>query len=158
MFQIQYQKLDETAFDLVENMEDDLGYDLRTPKDFTIPAKGSVVLDTRVAVKVDQRLEIMRGHFDGNQWRVLIGCFVKSKSGISTVHSVEHGAGVIDVGYTGPLIIKLYNHGDVDVHFVRGNKIAQVTFPLIFKGVVTEVASLESSDGRGEAGFGSTGT
>lgn len=65
--------------------------------------------------------------------------------------------GVIDVGYTGSIVAKLYNHGNEPVAFAAGNKITQlVIMPIVIPNELEIVESLETTE-RGNNGFGSTG-
>lgn len=76
--------------------------------------------------------------------------------------NIKHGIttdGVIDSGYTGPIIVKLYNNSD-DRYFVKNQyKIAQLVILPIAFDTIEEVRSLKSFEQseRGNSGFGSTG-
>ena len=62
----------------------------------------------------------------------------------------------IDVGFTGSIKEKLYNHGTKPYQVLRGDKITQlVIFDCRFPDVDI-VDELETTE-RGENGFGSTG-
>ena len=81
--------------------------------------------------------------------------FLKSKSGLNVKHDIT-SEGVIDVGFTGSIKAKLYNHGTKPYQVLRGDKITQlVIFDCRFPDVEI-VDKLESTE-RGENGFGSTG-
>ena len=117
----------------------DAGMDLRTPKDFEIEPGGSAVIDTGVHIQLPP---------------CTVG-MLKSKSGLN-VRSGILSEGVLDEGYTGAIVAKLYNHGDRTVTFRRGDKITQlVVLPCMYVDVeqVDEISGGE----RGDAGFGSTG-
>lgn len=149
--QLHFQKLSPEALEPVQGYSGDLGVDLRTPAAFTIPARGEYVVDTAIRIQIPAVPDALRESFQ-------LGCFIWSKSGLSVRSNIEKGAGVVDPNYTGPLKIKLYNHGDCEVHFERGDKIAQMVFMLCAR-----IQSLQESDlshlssERGEAGFGSSG-
>ena len=140
-------KLDEGAFAPESAHTADAGYDLRTPIDFSIPAGGFAIIDTGVHIQIPE------GY---------VG-FLKSKSGLNVKCHIT-GEGVIDSGYTGSIVVKLYNHEKnitsfVDVfgkHFERGDKIIQLVLLPIFKPELEIVDSLEETE-RGDGGFGSTG-
>ena len=117
----------------------DAGLDLRTPVDAVVPARGSVVIDTGVHVQLPHGT---RGD-------------IVSKSGLNVKHDII-STGLIDEGYTGSIMVKLYNLGDTDYAFKAGDKISQLVvseclYPLV--NVVTEINGGE----RGNGGFGSTG-
>ena len=132
-------KLDETAFMPMKAHEEDAGFDIRTPIDFSIEPRKSMSVDTGV------HIEIPRG---------FVG-MLKSKSGLNVKHDIL-SEGVVDAGYSGSITAKLYNHSDTTMYFNRGDKITQIVImpiPDVTMTLVDEIASGE----RGENGFGSTG-
>lgn len=132
-------KLDEGAFAPESAHTADAGYDLRTPIDFAIGGGGSAKIDTGVHIAIPE------GY---------VG-FLKSKSGLNVNHNLI-GEGVIDSGYTGSIVVKLYNLGNIARFFERGDKIIQLVLLPIIKPDVEIVDSLEDTE-RGDNGFGSTG-
>lgn len=63
---------------------------------------------------------------------------------------------VVDEGYTGTILVKLYNHGPRAVQFRRGDKITQlVVLPVLYPDVVQ--AEEIAGGPRGDDGYGSTG-
>ena len=135
-------KLDEGAFAPTTAHKADAGYDLRTPKEFTIYPEGFAIIDTGV------HMAIPEGY---------VG-LLKSKSGLNVKNHLT-GEGVIDSGYTGSIVCKLYHNGHYNnpsVHFERGDKIIQILLVPIIKPEIEIVDSLEDTD-RGDNGFGSTG-
>ena len=133
--------LDEGAYPPHSAHDADAGYDLRTPIDVTIHPGSHAIIDTGV------HMEIPKGY---------VG-FLKSKSGLN-VKSHLTGEGVIDSGYTGPIVAKLY-HNDPDgfiKHFKKGDKIIQIVFLPIFKPEIDIVDKLDATE-RGDKGFGSSG-
>lgn len=78
------------------------------------------------------------------------------RSGLSAKYSVETGAGVIDHGYTGEILVKLYNHGYDPITLTKGMRIAQLLIQPILDAELYRVDSLESAE-RGENGHGSSG-
>ena len=132
-------QLDAGAFMPEYAHADDAGMDLRAPKAITVPARGSAVVDTGVHV------EIPRG-YKGE---------VKSKSGLNVKKNLQ-AEGVIDAGYTGPIVVKVYNHGDEDVYICAGDKLTQlVILPVALPEL--ELAESLTETERGDGGFGSTG-
>ncbi len=127
----------------------DGGLDLYTPKQVMVPAGyvdcddeivfGSATVDTGVHVEIPE------------------GCvgFIKSKSGLNVKHGLT-AEGVIDSHYTGSIVVKLYNHKNIEYFFDAGDKIAQLVILPCVLLPLEQVDSLEETD-RGEAGFGSTG-
>ena len=132
-------KLDEGAFPPESAHTADAGYDIRTPKDFSVLGGWFATIDTGVHIQIPE------GY---------VG-FLKSKSGLN-IKSDLTGEGVIDSGYTGSIQVKLYNHSPGKRLFKRGDKIIQLVLLPIIKPDIEIVDSLEETE-RGDNGFGSTG-
>lgn len=81
--------------------------------------------------------------------------FLKSKSGLNVKHGIT-SEGVIDVGYTGSIMVKLYNHGAMPYKVHKGDKISQLVILPCILPALEVVGSLEDTE-RGDNGFGSTG-
>ena len=81
--------------------------------------------------------------------------FLKSKSGLNVKHSIQ-SEGVIDCGYTGSIVVKLYNNSDNDYTVNAGDKITQLVLLPIPTIKLTTVHTLDESE-RGTEGFGSSG-
>ena len=132
-------KIDDFAFIPERAHHTDAGLDLKSPIFIEIPARSSVVIDTGVHVDLP------------------IGTvgFLKSKSGLNVNHDITSD-GVIDVGYTGSIKVKLYNHGIIPYQVLRGDKITQL---VVVECHFPDVEIVEELDGteRGNKGFGSTG-
>lgn len=117
----------------------DAGMDLRTPVAVTVPAHGSVVVDTKTRVELPH------------------GCagLIVSKSGLNVMHGIT-STGLIDEGYTGTILVRLYNHSDEDYSFNEGDKVTQlVVIPMRYEPV--EIVPEISGGERGDNGYGSTG-
>lgn len=132
--------LDKGAYMPVRGHAEDAGMDLRTPTEVTIPAGGSALIDTGV------HMQIPVGYFGK----------LESKSGLNVKHSIVSHGGVIDSGYTGPIIANLYNHSDKDFTFSPGDKVVQIIIQPCALPEIEVVDSLEETE-RGTGGFGSTG-
>lgn len=117
----------------------DAGLDLRTPKAVTVPAYGSVTVDTGVHVALPH------------------GCagLLVSKSGLNVKHDIT-STGLIDEGYTGSIVVKLYSNKGEDYALEAGDKISQlVVIPVVYEPL--EQVSVFNATERGDNGFGSTG-
>lgn len=117
----------------------DAGFDLYSREDKTVPAHGSAVFDTGVHIAIDP----------------LVAGVLMSKSGLNVKHDMTN-EGVIDPGYTGAIVVKLYNNGDRDYSVKAGDKISQILFVPVIKPDLIVVDELEETE-RGAGGFGSTG-
>lgn len=117
----------------------DAGMDLYSREAKYIPAMGWATFDTGVHVKLP-------AGYAG---------FLMSKSGLNVKKGLT-SEGVIDYGYTGSIVVKLYNFSHKAVRIEEGQKISQlVIMPCIFPEPVL-VEDLGESE-RGNNGFGSTG-
>lgn len=131
--------LDEGAYMPSRGHEADAGLDLRTPKAVTVPAYGSVAVDTGVHVALPR------------------GCagLLVSKSGLNVKHDIT-STGLIDEEYTGSIVVKLYNHGGGDHVFEAGDKITQLVVIPVIRESLEQVSAFKPTE-RGDDGFGSTG-
>lgn len=120
--------------------ETDAGYDLRTPIPVRIPAGGSATIDTGVHIAIPE------GFFGK----------LESKSGLNVKHNIVSLGGVIDAGYTGSVVIKLYNLGKQDYIFQTGEKIVQMIIQPCANFNIEQVKTLGDTE-RGDKGFGSSG-
>ena len=117
----------------------DAGLDLYAKEDSIVDAKDSCKFDTGV------HIEIPKGY---------VG-FLKSKSGLNANHGIT-SEGVIDAGYTGSIVVKLYNNSGYEYRVKAGDKISQLVLLPIITPDLELSDTLEDSD-RGANGFGSTG-
>ncbi|MBR2478928.1 MAG: dUTP diphosphatase [Clostridia bacterium] len=132
-------KLDNGAKIPTRAHETDAGLDLYARDEQIVPAKESAIFDTGVHIELPEGT---------------VG-FLKSKSGLNVKHGIV-SEGVIDVGYTGSIVVKLYNHSGYDYRVKAGDKITQLVILPILTPTPYLVDSLEETD-RGDNGFGSSG-
>lgn len=131
--------LDDGAIMPTRAHECDAGIDLYTPYEFDIAGGESEIIDTGIHVEIPQGYVGM----------------IKSKSGLNVKHDITC-EGVIDAGYTGSIVVKMYNHGNFEYHFNHGDKITQLVILPVETPDLTLVDSFTSTE-RGDSGFGSTG-
>ena len=133
-------KLDPGAYPLERAHPTDAGLDIRTPKAHIIPAyDGCVAIRTGVHIQLPPNT---------------CGLIV-SKSGLNVKEDIT-STGLIDEGYTGEIVVKLYNHGKFHRMIKEGQKISQlVILPCLYEDV--EIVDEITGGPRGDAGFGSTG-
>jgi dUTP pyrophosphatase len=117
----------------------DAGLDIYARDEKIVPARGSAIFDTGV------HIELLEG---------TVG-MLKSKSGLNVKHSIT-SEGVIDVGYTGSIVVKLYNHSDADYLVMVGDKISQLVIIPFITPTIALADSLDDTE-RGDNGFGSSG-
>ena len=79
-----------------------------------------------------------------------------SKSGLNVKHGIT-STGLIDEGYTGEIMVKLYNNSDEHYLVRAGDKISQlVVIPVLYEDIHFS-DSIDADTDRGNNGFGSSG-
>ena len=132
-------KLDPGAFMPVRAHPTDAGLDIRSPFGTVIAPNRSIAIETGVHVQLPPNT-----------------CGkIQAKSGLM-MHSDILTTGLIDEGYTGQIIVKLFNLGPDAYHINAGDKIAQLVVQPCIYCDVEPVDELEKTE-RGNNGFGSTG-
>lgn len=132
-------KLAPTAYPPVRAHDTDAGADIRTPDGFTLKAHSSEIVATGVHVQLPPNTVGM----------------LKSKSGLNIRYGIV-SEGVIDEGFSGEIMVKLYNHSDHDYRFQRGDKITQLVVMPVHYVTYEQVDEIQGGT-RGAAGYGSTG-
>ena len=132
--------VEEGGFAPVREHETDAGVDLRTPERLVIYPHSSVFVDLKVRVEIPD------------------GCvgLMTSKSGLMSKRGIKT-TGTIDVGYSGTIGCKVFNHSSEIVKLSKGDKVTQLVVMPCIMDAVEIVDSIRSGE-RGENGFGSTGT
>ena len=124
----------------------DAGYDLRSVEEVSLPPGGRALVRTGIS------LAIPKGYAG----------LVLPRSGLAMRHGVApvNTPGLIDSGYRGEIMVPLINHDPEETFSVeRGMRIAQLVLTRAEEVTFAEVALLEAAtDGRGEGGFGSSGS
>ena len=124
----------------------DAGYDLRSVEDVSLPPGGRALVRTGIS------LAIPEGYAG----------LVLPRSGLAMRHGVApvNTPGLIDSGYRGEIMVPLINHDPRETFRVeRGTRIAQLLLVRAEEAAFAEVEVLEAgTDGRGEGGFGSSGS
>ena len=146
---IRFMKLDERAKAPVRANKTDAGFDICAIEDCTINPISAASIRTGLAIEAPE------GHY----------LQIAPRSGLAVKKGIAVLAGVIDRGYTGEIIVRLYNtYSGTDkdgqcsaIYRVKaGDRIAQIIPVKINNGEMVEVDSLENT-ARGANGFGSTG-
>ena len=134
--------LDDGAYMPTRAHEEDSGLDLYSPIPFTMAGP-----DSYVAIDTGVHIEIPKGYTG----------FLKSKSGLNVKFGIR-SEGVIDSGYTGSIVVKLYRNSKdyTPKFFDKGDKITQLVILPIETPTPVLVESFKETD-RGDNGFGSTG-
>lgn len=119
----------------------DLGYDLYSLGVTTIYPGEVALVHTGICIKFPE------GY----------GAIIRDRSSVATKRQLFVVAGVIDNGYVGEIKVALYNASGEVERIGDGEKIAQLILVPTVNFEVEHVPDVQSSDGRGEGGFGSTG-
>jgi dUTP pyrophosphatase len=124
----------------------DAGYDLRSVQRVDLAPGARALVRTGISVAIPE----------GYAGLVLPRSGLAVRHGISLVNT----PGLIDSGYRGEIRVPLINHDREETFLIEeGTRIAQLVLVRAASAFFAEVEFLESAaDGRGEGGFGSSGS
>jgi len=124
----------------------DAGYDLCSVEEAALPPGGRALLGTGIS------LALPAGYAG----------LVLPRSGLAVKHGISlvNAPGLIDSGYRGEIRVLLINHDPERAFRVEpGMRVAQLVLVRAADAAFVEVENLEEgTDGRGEGGFGSSGS
>lgn len=125
--------------------EEDAGFDIYLPEDFTIKAhEFGKIAPTGLKMAIPSGYELQIRPRSGNS--------------VKTTLRVANAPGTIDCGYCNEIGIICDNIGDEDLEFKAGDRIAQGVFAVPPKGVFKQVDDiLKVAGANRQGGFGSTG-
>lgn len=142
MIKAEYMLLDPTALPPYRKRPEDLAYDIFASDDGFIPAWGSTIIPTGIAISVKR----------GNYYTI------EGRSGLGTNDNLVPFRGQIDSTYTGELKVKMYNLSNNCYNFKKHERIAQIAYHEQIDAVHTQVENFSPEYcKRGSAGFGSSG-
>lgn len=162
---LQVQLLCDTARAPTKAHEHDAGYDLYAAEEAQLGCEQALTPetpDTRCQLKLFRPVPKLQATHalvrTGVAVAIPLGYYgrVASRSGLSVKHCVEVGAGVVDAGYRGEILVHLYSHGGAPLHIKPGDRIAQLIITPCASPDVQVVDTLPAST-RGASGFGSSG-
>ena len=124
----------------------DAGYDLRSVQRVDLAPGSRALVRTGISVAIPE----------GYAGLVLPRSGLAVRHGISLVNT----PGLIDSGYRGEIQVPLINHDREETFLIEeGTRIAQLVLVRAAAAFFAEVQFLEpATDGRGESGFGSSGS
>ncbi len=124
----------------------DAGYDLRSVEEIDLPPGGRALVRTGLSLAIP----------DGYAGLVLPRSGLAMRNGVAPVNT----PGLIDSGYRGEIMVPLINHDrEATFRVERGMRVAQLVLVRAEQVSFAEVQTLEAgTDGRGEGGFGSSGS
>lgn len=127
------------------NYESDSGFDLHSVEEVVIPSLGRALVKTGIKLGIPYTTEIQ----------------IRPKSGLALKSglTVLNTPGTVDEGYTGEIMVIVFNASNEQVKINKGMKIAQAVLCPVFPGRMVELHEVVELDGkeRGDNGFGSTG-
>jgi dUTP pyrophosphatase len=145
MIEVKFVKINNKAklpkFNIEDPLTGDIGADLYSVENITIPANGSAVVD--VGLKLGF---ITPGYY----------FIISPRSGLGFKYGIQPHLGRIDYQYRGSLGVKLFNFSTLDYHVTEGDRVAQIEFHKLIQPKFYWVENAEDSV-RGDKGFGSSG-
>lgn len=140
-----YEKLRDNAVTPLYNYPSDSGFDLHAIHDVNIPGLGRAIVGTGLKFKIPVGYEMQ----------------IRSKSGLASKKGlmVLNSPGTVDRGYTGEVMVIIFNTNKEDYQIKVGDKIAQAVLCPVLDGEVVVLKESKNIDEgeRGKNGFGSTG-
>ena len=137
---LKIKKLDKEAKLPTRAKVGDVGFDLYANKAVTINAGAVGKIPTGIAMGIP----------DG-YWIKL-----EDRSSVFTNVQLKIGAGIIDNGYTGEIIVCMLNGTSMPITIQKTEKFAQAILFELIEADVEEVSNLSSTE-RGDKGFGHSG-
>lgn len=140
--------------------------DKRIGSEFPTPSyatSGSAGLDLQACI--DETMTVLPGetHLIPTGISIFIddpslAAVILPRSGLGHKHGIVLGnlVGLIDSDYQGPLMVSLWNRGDVEFTISPGDRIAQLVFVPVIQATFDLVEDFTETE-RGEGGFGHTG-
>lgn len=121
----------------------DSGYDLYCPRDITVAGSSYATVDLQVRCSP--------------QFDTPSGYYLYPRSSISkTPLLLANSVGIIDWGYRGNLMARVYNTSNADYTIKAGERLFQLCHPSLQPLDVSIVDDIDMTE-RGAGGFGSTG-
>ena len=105
------------------NTIDSAGYDLLSAVDAVVSVNDKAIVPTDIAVAITE----------GTYGRIA------PRNGLAAKYHLAVGAGVIDADYRGNVRVVLFNHGNLDFHVSKGDRIAQLLLERIASPPVVAV-------------------
>ena len=135
--ELPFVKMSTNAVTPTRATEGSVGLDFYSPADYIIPPHSQLLIPTQI------KLQVPLGHYGR----------LASKSGLAILHQLHVGAGVIDLDYTGEIMILLINTASRVHPIVKGDPIAQLILEKVSIPILRELKELPSTI-RGAHGCG----
>lgn len=131
--------LDSRAYLPTKKTQGSAGYDISTIEEKYIAPRGRMLFRTGLSLELKPTTYAR----------------IASRSGLSLVHGIEVGAGVVDSDFRGEVCVLLYNHSDKEYHVKEGDKIAQLVVEKISNPCMKMAKAPRTITERGESSFSS---
>jgi dUTP pyrophosphatase len=158
MVVIKVKKIDDGATLPTKKHENDAGWDLYSNEELVILPKTQATVGTGVQLAGLEYFEPVRELGSPTPIGYLpslkdfgLALLFWPRSGLDSKHGIHTGAGVIDEGYRGELLVLIKNMGAESFKIKKGDKIAQMIPTPIPHSVIEEVSEIDEGD-RGEVG------
>lgn len=143
--ELKYSKINESAVEPKYNYESDSGFDLHSIEEVQLEPFGRALIKTGLKFSIPHGYELQ----------------IRPKSGLALKQglTVLNTPGTVDQGYTGEIMVIVFNTNNTQLTVSKGMKIAQGVLCPVAAGrsvLLHEVVEINQKD-RGENGFGSTG-
>lgn len=143
---IKVKRLTVTAKMPTKAHDSDAGFDIYADEDKVILPMSRESIHTGIAIELPELPESNKDVY----------LRIAPRSGLAVKSGIDVFAGVVDRGYSGEIIVCMFNSSKEEFKVNKGDKIAQLIPTLILKDNLIEVLELEESK-RGDKGFGSSG-
>jgi dUTP pyrophosphatase len=154
MIDIQIKKFSDNAkLPSYVHIESDAGMDIYSAENVLVKAGERAVIKSGIGIQAKFRDNLMP--LFENCFKIAL--IIRGTSGNCVKKYIETVGGTVDQGYTGEIIIVLWNKGKEDVQINIGNKIAQCIFTLVPRVYSYEVVDDFKETDRNDKGFGSSG-
>ena len=117
--------------------EGSVGLDFYSPADYIIPPHSQLLIPTQI------KLQIPLGYYGR----------LASKSGLAILHQLHVGAGVIDLDYTGEIMVLMINAASRVYAIKKGDPVAQLILEKVSIPILREMKELPPTV-RGAQGCG----
>lgn len=128
-------------FNIEDPLTGDIGADIYSVENITIPAKGSNIVPVGLTVAY-----IQHGYY----------FIISPRSGLGFKYDIQPHLGRIDNQYRGDIGVKLFNFSNTSYEVKIGDRIAQLEFHKLIQPKFEWAENVEESE-RGAKGFGSSG-
>ena len=137
LIELPFVKISTNAVTPTRATEGSVGLDFYSPADYVISSHNQLLIPTQI------KLQIPLGYYGR----------LASKSGLAILHQLHVGAGVIDLDYTGKIMVLLINNASRVHPIKKGDSIAQLILEKVSVPILQEVKQLPPTT-RGAHGCG----